>query len=60
MPCITELYHHFYIEKVKTIIFSIYNNLTPVALALELREMVLLKVFLFYAPIVIQSKILYY
>ena len=31
MPCITELYHHFYIEKVKTIIFSIYNNLTPVA-----------------------------
>lgn len=33
MPCITELYHHFYIEKVKTITFSIYNNLTPVALA---------------------------
>jgi hypothetical protein len=33
MPCITEIYHKFYIDKVKVIKPSIYNDLTPVAIA---------------------------
>ena len=33
MPCITELHKHYYINKTKIVKFSIYNDLTPVALA---------------------------
>lgn len=33
MPCITELYNLFYVNKTKIIKFSIYNELTPIALA---------------------------
>ena len=33
MPCITEIYNNFYINKVKVIKSSIYNDLTPVAIA---------------------------
>lgn len=33
MPCITELYNKFYVNKVKIIKPSIYNDLTPIALA---------------------------
>jgi hypothetical protein len=33
MPCITELYNSYYINKTKTIKPSVYNELTPVALA---------------------------
>jgi hypothetical protein len=33
MPCITELYNNYYINKTKTIKPCIYNDLTPVGLA---------------------------
>jgi hypothetical protein len=33
MPCITELYSNFYVNKTKVIKPSIYNDLTPIALA---------------------------
>jgi hypothetical protein len=33
MPCITELYYNFYLNKIKIIKPSIYNDLTPIALA---------------------------
>jgi|SRR5271156_6171432 len=33
MPCITELYNSFYVNKTKVIKPSIYNDLTPVGLA---------------------------
>ena len=33
MPCMTELYANFYVNKVKVIKPSIYNDLTPVGLA---------------------------
>ena len=33
MPCITELYSNFYVNKIKVIKLSIYNDLTPIALA---------------------------
>ena len=33
MPCITELYSLFYIKKTKIIQFSVYNELTYIALA---------------------------
>jgi hypothetical protein len=33
MPCITELYHDYYANKIKVIKPCIYNDLTPIALA---------------------------
>jgi len=33
MPCITELYSNFYVNKIKVIKPSVYNDLTPIALA---------------------------
>jgi hypothetical protein len=33
MPCITELYNNYYLNKIKIIKPSIYNDLTPIALA---------------------------
>jgi len=33
MPCITELHNNYYLNKVKTINNSIYDDLTPIALA---------------------------
>jgi LAGLIDADG DNA endonuclease family len=33
MSCITELYYNYYLNKIKIIKPSIYNDLTPIALA---------------------------
>jgi len=33
MPCITELHNNYYVNKIKTINNSIYDDLTPIALA---------------------------
>ena len=33
MPCITQLHKDYYINKTKTVKFSIFNDLTPVTLA---------------------------
>lgn len=33
MPCIIEIYNNFYLNKVKVIKPSIYNDLTPIAIA---------------------------
>jgi hypothetical protein len=33
MPCITELYNNYYLNKIKIIKPLIYNDLTPIALA---------------------------
>ena len=55
MLCITELHNKFYVEKVKTIKPSIYNNLTPVGLAHWIIGMTLLmELFYYFVPILIQ------
>lgn len=33
MPCITELYPNFYVNKIKVVKPSMYSDLTPIALA---------------------------
>jgi len=60
LPCFTELYSIFYVNKVKIIPQNIYNLLTPVALAHMIMEMELLRNMDYnFVLIHIQYKILY-